>query len=144
MVAPEKMTSQSSPAPRPGDALALVDLQNDFLSGGSLAVPQGEQVVPVANSYLHLFRSCRLPVFVTRDWHPADHVSFASRGGPWPPHCVAGTRGAAFASGLDLDGRESVVSKADNRDRDSYSNFEETDLEARLRSAKPTSPAPST
>jgi len=120
--------------PVPGDALVIVDVQNDFLSGGSLAVPQGEQIVPVANQYLRLFRSRRLPAFMTRDWHPADHVSFLARGGAWPPHCVQGTQGAAFAAELELSGEETVISKADNRDRDSYSNFEGTDLEDRLRS----------
>jgi nicotinamidase/pyrazinamidase len=120
--------------PVPGDALVIVDVQNDFLSGGSLAVPQGEQVVPVVNQYLELFRSRRLPVFMTRDWHPADHVSFLARGGMWPPHCVQGTQGAAFASEIELSGEETIISKADNRDRDSYSNFEETELENRLKS----------
>jgi nicotinamidase/pyrazinamidase len=120
-------------SPVPGDALVIVDAQNDFLSGGSLAVPQGEQIVPVVNQYLELFRTRRLPVFMTRDWHPPDHVSFLARGGVWPPHCVQGTLGAAFASGLQLTGRETIISKADSRDRDSYSNFEETDLEDRLK-----------
>ena len=120
-------------SPVPGDALVIVDAQNDFLSGGSLAVPQGEQVIPVVNQYLELFRTRRLPVFMTRDWHPPDHVSFLARGGVWPPHCVQGTLGAAFASEIELTGKETIISKADSRDRDSYSNFEETDLEDRLK-----------
>lgn len=124
---------EDDPTPAPGDALVVVDVQNDFLSGGSLAVPQGEQVVPVVNKYLNLFRSSGLPVFMTRDWHPANHVSFASRGGTWPPHCVQGTDGAAFARELELTGEEHVVSKADSSDRDTYSGFEETDLAARLK-----------
>jgi nicotinamidase/pyrazinamidase len=120
-------------SPFPGDALVIIDLQNDFLSGGSLAVPGGEQVVPVVNKYLHLFRAMGLPVFMTRDWHPANHVSFASRGGTWPPHCVQGTYGAAFDPELDLSGGERLISKADDRDRDSYSNFDETDMDRRLK-----------
>lgn len=121
-------------SPSEGDALIAVDLQNDFLQGGSLAVPGGIQAVPVFNGYLQLFRSLGLPVFLTRDWHPRDHVSFKSRGGVWPPHCVQGTRGAAFAPELRLTGEEFVVSKADRTENDAYSGFEGTDLEGRLRS----------
>ena len=122
-------------APGKGDALVAVDLQNDFLEGGSLAVRGGVQAVPVFNAYIELFRSRGLPVFLTRDWHPRNHVSFRAQGGPWPPHCVQGTAGAAFAPDLRLGGDEIIISKADNPERESYSNFEGTDLEARLRGA---------
>ncbi|ROR32589.1 isochorismatase family protein [Inmirania thermothiophila] len=116
-----------------GDALIVVDVQNDFLPGGALAVPAGDQVVPVLNRYAEQFAAAGLPVFATRDWHPADHCSFRDQGGPWPPHCVAGTEGAAFAPGLRLPQGTEVISKADTPERDAYSGFEGTDLAERLR-----------
>ena len=79
-----------------GDALVVVDVQNDFLPGGALAVPGGDRVVPALNRYLRLFAERRLPIFATRDWHPSNHCSFHEQGGSWPPHCIANTPGAAF------------------------------------------------
>jgi len=117
----------------PGDALIVVDVQNDFLPGGSLAVPRGDEVVPVLNRYIARFSAGGLRVFATRDWHPDDHVSFAARGGPWPPHCVQGSAGAAFAGGLELPHGVEVISKATTPDQDAYSGFEGTDLDRRLR-----------
>ena len=96
------MSATSAPRPRAGDALIIVDVQNDFLPGGALAVPQGDEVVSVLKRYAALFATLGLPVFATRDWHPRNHCSFRERGGPWPAHCVAGTQGAQFASGLKL------------------------------------------
>ena len=116
-----------------GDALILVDVQNDFLPGGSLAVPQGDAVVPVLNRYLATFTARALPIYATRDWHPANHCSFKARGGPWPPHCVAETRGAQFAANLKLPPGAAIISKATTPDKDAYSGFEGTDLDARLR-----------
>jgi nicotinamidase/pyrazinamidase len=122
--------------PRDGDALIVVDVQNDFLPGGRLAVPDGDAVVPVLNRYLALFTERGLPVFATRDWHTPDHCSFREQGGPWPSHCVADSDGAAFAPGLQLPpGRYALISKADRQDRDAYSGFEGTDLTHRLRAA---------
>jgi nicotinamidase/pyrazinamidase len=114
---------------RPGDALILVDVQLDFLPGGRLAVPQGDAVVPALNRYIAVFRGLTFPVVATRDWHPADHCSFAAQGGPWPPHCVAGTDGARFAPLLDLPCEARIVSKATAYDKDAYSGFEGTDLD---------------
>lgn len=119
--------------PGEGDALILVDVQNDFLPGGSLAVPSGDEVVPVLNRYIALFEKCALPVFATRDWHPAEHCSFKTRGGPWPPHCIAGSPGAAFSELLRLPAGAQLISKAMTRDQDAYSGFEGTDLDSRLR-----------
>jgi nicotinamidase/pyrazinamidase len=119
--------------PGAGDALVVVDVQNDFLPGGSLAVPSGGEVVPVLNRYLERFVRAGLPVFATRDWHPADHCSFGERGGPWPPHCVQGTEGARFAPGLALPPSAVVVSKDTAPDRSTYSAFQGGDLDARLR-----------
>lgn len=121
--------------PQPGDALLIVDVQNDFLQGGSLAVPHGNQVVPVLNRYIGTFVARGLPVYATRDWHPERHCSFRAQGGPWPPHCVAHTRGAEFAEALLLPPAVSVISKATSADRDAYSGFENTDLDPRLRAA---------
>jgi nicotinamidase/pyrazinamidase len=120
-------------APRPGDALIIVDVQNDFLPGGALAVPQGDAVVAPISRYAALFSRRALPVFATRDWHPRDHCSFRPAGGPWPPHCVAGTRGAAFAAALELPPATSVISKAAESARDAYSGFQDTGLERQLR-----------
>jgi len=120
-------------APRPGDALIVVDLQNDFLPGGSLAVPGGDAVIAPINRYAKLFSERALPVFATRDWHPPDHCSFKARGGPWPPHCVAGTRGAQFPAALAVPETPEVISKATEAGRDAYSGFQDTALERQLR-----------
>lgn len=114
------------------DALVVVDVQNDFVTG-SLAVPGAAEVVPVLNRYLELFARCRLPVVATRDWHPASHGSFRQSGGPWPPHGVAGTPGAAFAPSLALPRGTIVISKATCNESDAYSGFQGTDLDSRLR-----------
>ncbi|GAB4169472.1 MAG: nicotinamidase [Rhodocyclaceae bacterium] len=125
---------QGTVTPQRGDALVIVDVQNDFLPGGALAVPGGDAVVAPLNQWIARFSALGLPVFATRDWHPADHCSFRERGGPWPPHCIAGTRGAAFAGGLALPAAVRVISKAQARDADAYSGFSGTDLDAQLRS----------
>jgi nicotinamidase/pyrazinamidase len=119
---------------RHGDALIVVDVQNDFLPGGRLAVPRGDEVVPALNRYLAAFDARALPVYATRDWHPVNHCSFRARGGPWPPHCIAGSDGAQFAPGLALSAHADIISKAEGPDRDAYSGFEGTDLDARLHS----------
>jgi nicotinamidase/pyrazinamidase len=118
-----------------GDALLVVDVQNDFLPGGSLAVERGDEVVPLLNHCLALFAGKKLPVYASRDWHPPDHISFRARGGPWPPHCVAGTHGAEFSASLMLPPGAGIISKADTRERDAYSAFGGTDLDRRLKAA---------
>ncbi len=115
------------------DALVIVDVQNDFLPGGALAVPGGDAVVPALNGYIARCDRRGLAIFATRDWHPENHCSFRARGGPWPPHCIAFSRGAAFATDLQLPCSAGIVSKAQAADRDAYSGFEGTDLEAQLR-----------
>ena len=127
--------SQSSdpPTPRPGDALIVVDVQKDFLPGGALGVPDGDDVVPVINRYAARFEAADLPIFATRDWHPANHCSFAERGGPWPPHCVQESPGAEYADALALPASTRHVVKATTPDKDCYSGFEDTGLADALR-----------
>jgi len=114
---------------RAGDALIVVDVQNDFLPGGALAVEGGDEVVPVLNRYAELFASHILPVVATKDWHPETHCSFNDHGGPWPRHCIAGTRGASFSPQLQLPEKAKVIAKATRIDRDAYSGFEGTELD---------------
>lgn len=121
--------------PQAGDALVVVDVQNDFLPGGALAVSRGDEVVQVLNAAIERFRLSGLPVLATRDWHPANHCSFKAQGGIWPPHCVADTAGAQFAPGLTLPDEATIISKAVSPERDAYSGFAGTDLDARLRAA---------
>lgn len=116
-----------------GDALLLEDVQRDFLPGGALAVPSGDAVVAPLNAWIKRFESAGLPVFAARDWHPPDHCSFRAQGGDWPPHCVAGSPGAAFADALDLPATVPVISKATESGKEAYSSFSGTDLDQRLR-----------
>jgi nicotinamidase/pyrazinamidase len=121
------------------DVLIVVDVQNDFCPGGALAVPHGDEVVPLVNRLAARFRN----VVLTQDWHPSGHLSFASSHpgkrpyetiaapyGPqvlWPDHCVQGTPGAAFHPALDIPHAALVVRKGLHRDIDSYSAFYEND-----------------
>ena len=120
---------------QPGDALLVVDVQRDFLPGGALGIAGGDRVIAPLNEYMAAIAARGLPIFLTRDWHPPDHCSFRERGGPWPPHCVAGTPGAEFDPRLAAPASAGIVSKATERDREAYSAFEGTDLDARLRAA---------
>ncbi|MCG5534862.1 nicotinamidase [Ectothiorhodospira mobilis] len=118
---------------RPGDALLVVDVQNDFCPGGRLPIPQGDRVIPVLNRALEAARARGLPVYASRDWHPAHHPSFAQQGGPWPPHCLQDTPGAAFHPDLDLPAECIIVTKGTRFDKDQYSAFDETGLAEELR-----------
>lgn len=131
------MNPEISDLPRlkKGDALIVVDVQNDFLAGGSLEVLQGNEIIPVFNRYIEAFRTKGLPVFATRDWHPPNHCSFKAQGGPWPPHCVVDTEGAQFSSDLILPTSTVIISTATEPDKEAYSGFQGTDLDERLRSA---------
>lgn len=117
---------------RKGDALLIVDVQRDFLPGGALAVPDGDAVVAPLSACARCFAERNLPVFASRDWHPADHCSFRENGGPWPPHCVANTPGADLAADLELPPGTQVIDKGTTTKRDAYSAFDRTDLSARL------------
>lgn len=131
--------------------LLLIDIQNDFLPGGALAVTNGGEVIPVANRIIPEYEL----VVATQDWHPKGHMSFASQHPDhevgdtidldgltqilWPDHCVQGTVGAAFASGLNTKGIHQVIQKGTDLSIDSYSGFfdnarrKATGLEAYLR-----------
>ena len=116
-------------------ALILVDIQNDFLPGGTLAVPDGDAVIPIANRLMEDFEI----IVATQDWHPADHGSFATNhpghqlfetidlhGLPqtlWPVHCVQGTPGAEFADSLDIGKITKVFRKGTDPRIDSYSGL---------------------
>ena len=121
------------------DILIVVDMQNDFCPGGALAVPQGDEIVPTVNRLAAEFAHAIL----TQDWHPPGHASFASSHAGkqpfqtielaygqqilWPDHCVQGTQGAAFHSGLDVPHAELVIRKGFRSGIDSYSAFREND-----------------
>jgi nicotinamidase/pyrazinamidase len=117
----------------PGDGLLVVDVQNDFLPGGALGVPRGDEVVPVLNRYVASFRARGLPIVASRDWHPPNHCSFREQGGAWPAHCVVGTKGAEFHPDFHLAPSTIVVSKATDHKKEAYSAFEETTLDEHLR-----------
>ena len=121
------------------DVLVVVDIQNDFCPGGSLSVPRGHEVVPMINRLAERFDH----VVLTQDWHPPDHLSFASQHpgkkphetilveyGPqilWPDHCVRATRGAEFHKDLHVPHAGLVLRKGIHRAIDSYSTFYEND-----------------
>lgn len=106
------------------DALIVVDVQNDFCSGGSLAVPDGDEVVPVLNEYMARATDAGIPIFATRDWHPEHTRHFVTEGGPWPPHCIQGTHGAEFHQALRLPPGTAVVSTGMSADENGYSGFD--------------------
>ena len=113
-------------------ALVVVDVQNDFCPGGSLAVERGDEVIAPLNRLIEEFLERGEPVYKSRDWHPAKTKHFADYGGTWPVHCVQNTRGAEFHSDLLDDPRIHVVSKGTG-DEDQYSAFDGTTLADELR-----------
>lgn len=108
-------------------ALILVDIQNDFCPGGALAVAEGDQIIEAVNELTSQFPL----VIATQDWHPANHISFKERGGPWPPHCVQNTTGAELHSALDKNQIDLYFRKAASADLDAYSGFEGVDEHGR-------------
>jgi nicotinamidase/pyrazinamidase len=116
-----------------GDALLVIDVQNDFCPGGALPIEEGDRVVPILNRWLCAAGERGIPVYASRDWHPRGHSSFVEAGGPWPSHCVQDTEGAAFHADLQLPSDVVLVAKGVRFDLDQYSAFNETGLEERLR-----------
>lgn len=111
--------------------LIVVDVQNDFCPGGALAVPDGDKIISALNEYIKKFSDSGAPIIFTRDWHPPDHSSFKSQGGPWPSHCVQNSDGAKFHSNLMIPENAEIVSKADRKD-EAYSFFRGTNLAEEL------------
>ncbi len=105
-------------------ALLVVDVQNDFLPGGTLAVLEGDAIIPRLNEYIHLFSETGHPVLASRDWHPPVTTHFQTQGGPWPVHCVQNTPGAEFHPLLDMRPEVEVFSKGMGAAEDAYSAFQ--------------------
>ena len=113
------------------EALLIIDFQNDFTPGGALGVTEGDTIAGRINE---LAASGRYElVIATRDWHPADHYSFADQGGPWPPHCVQGTHGAELHPALDRSKVEVIIDKGKGQNDEGYNAFEEPELAELLR-----------
>lgn len=112
-------------------ALIVIDVQNDFCPGGTLAVPHGDEVVAPLNQQIEKFLARGEPVYKTRDWHPPTTKHFAAYGGTWPVHCVQNTHGAQFHPALKDDARIHIISKGLG-DIDGYSAFDKTELAANL------------
>lgn len=117
-------------------ALIIVDVQRDFLPGGTLGVPDGDQVIERVNELID--SGAFDVVLATRDWHPEDHSSFGAQGGPWPPHCVQGTAGAELSGELDRARIDLVIDKGTARDGAGYSGFETGELGTLLRTERVT------
>ena len=96
-------------------------------------MPEADTIVPIINKYIQIFESRGATVVATRDWHPVNHISFTTRGGPWPPHCIQGTSGAEFHPDLALPESTVIVSKATDPDKEAYSGFDGTNLNNILR-----------
>jgi len=120
---------------REGDALLVTDIQNDFLPGGALGIEGADAVVPVLATYMQWFETRRLPIFLTRDWHPPEHCSFRRQGGPWPPHCIAGTPGSLPPQTFPSPASAVLIYKAIDRNQEAYSAFQGTALDRHLRAA---------
>ncbi|WP_347258704.1 nicotinamidase [Methylocaldum sp.] len=117
----------------PGDALIVVDVQNDFCPGGALPIENGDAVVPVLNRWIAAAVARNIPVYASRDWHPVGHMSFQESGGPWPPHCIQDREGARFHPDLKLPDSTVVVTKGVRFDQDQNSAFDQTGLAQHLR-----------
>jgi nicotinamidase/pyrazinamidase len=114
-----------------GDALIVADVQRDFLPGGSMAIPGGEEVIAPLNRMIDIFHPRGFPIYAVRFWHPADHASFRSQGGKLPAHCVAETAGSEFAPDLGLPAFAMMISR-EVRDQEGGAGFAGTKLEFQL------------
>lgn len=103
------------------DALLLVDVQNDFFPGGSLAIDHSEKIIPQINLCIYQAQTASVPIIASRDWHPPQHCSFKSEQGPWPVHCVAGSSGAELHPQLQLPATALIVNKATHPQQEQYS-----------------------
>jgi nicotinamidase/pyrazinamidase len=115
------------------DALLVTDMQIDFLPGGALPVESADELIPVINDYIKRFEDTKAHVVASRDWHPANHISFKAQGGPWPPHGVQDTEGVKFSPQIKFPNHTIVISKATTPKHEAYSAFETTNLKDELR-----------
>jgi nicotinamidase/pyrazinamidase len=111
------------------DALLIIDFQNDFCPGGALAVEEGDQIAGPVARLAPRFET----IVATRDWHPPDHASFETQGGPWPVHCVQGTPGADLHPSMREIELDAMVDVGREREDEGYSGFEKSDLAQILR-----------
>jgi nicotinamidase/pyrazinamidase len=116
-----------------GDALIVVDVQRDFCPGGELPIEHGDEVVPVLNRWIASAVGNEVPVYLSRDWHPAGHLSFTASGGRWPIHCLQDSDGARFHPDLTVPETSIKVTKGVRFDQDQYSAFDQTGLAKELR-----------
>jgi nicotinamidase/pyrazinamidase len=105
-------------------ALLIVDVQKDFCPGGALPAPGGDRIIPALNRHLAEARERDMPVYASRDWHPAVTSHFKEYGGEWPPHCVQGSAGAQFHGDLKLPADAIVISKGNDAAKPGYSAFD--------------------
>lgn len=108
-------------------AFLIIDVQIDFCPGGALAVPHGDEVIPILNRYIEYFQRQKFPILATRDWHPEKTKHFNKYGGQWPVHCVQNTAGAQFHPELQLPEKTIIFSKGMSEDTEGYSGFEGLD-----------------
>jgi nicotinamidase/pyrazinamidase len=125
--------SQFTVALASGDALFVIDVQNDFLLDGKAPMPGSDSLIPLLNRYIFQFQASQLPIFATRYCHPQNHCSFLENGGIWHPHCIAFSPGAEFPSSLELPSGAIIVSRGGDADKEVYSAFDSTDLAECLR-----------
>lgn len=118
---------------RYGDALVVVDVQNDFCPGCALPIEDGDKVVPILNRWIDAAIAKDVPIYISRDWHPVDHISFIQRGGQWPPHCIQDSDGARFHPDLKVPESAVKVTKGVRFDHDQNSVFDQTGLAEQLR-----------
>lgn len=116
-----------------GDALIVVDVQNDFCEGGGLAIKGSGEIIPVLNQLMREAVELDVPIYVSRCWHPKGHISFRAQGGKWEEHCLQDTEGAKFHPDLEIPKQAVLVSKGTRFDQDQSSAFDETGLAQELR-----------
>ncbi|MDO3380186.1 nicotinamidase [Geoalkalibacter halelectricus] len=120
--------NEKIPPFKSGDLLLVIDVQKDFCPGGALPIEKGDEVVPVLNAWMRAAREGGIPVYLSRDWHPKNHLSFEPQGGTWPPHCVQDSDGARFHPQLEVPLDAEIVTKGTRFDQDQNSAFDQTGL----------------
>ena len=115
------------------DALIIADIQNDFLPGGTLGIKDSDEIIPILNEYAKIFKAAKSKIIASKDWHPPNHISFVTQGGPWKPHCIQNTKGAELSPTLKLPEGTLAILKATDPAEEAYSVFEGTGLGEQLR-----------